>query len=77
MRQENPGRGDLIGPLDWLKKVPFAPAAASEGLGWVGLEATRFRAAPPSELKVNDCAGGCVPPCTAVNVMPLCERLIS
>ncbi|HEX4632929.1 MAG TPA: hypothetical protein VH163_03805, partial [Gemmatimonadales bacterium] len=39
-----------IGPLDWLKGIPFEPAAWSDGLGWVGLEATRFRAAPDSEL---------------------------
>jgi AraC family transcriptional regulator len=50
MQQANPERGDPIGPLDWLKKVPFKPAASSDGLGWVGLEATRFRAAPDSEL---------------------------
>jgi AraC family transcriptional regulator len=50
MRQEEPGRGQPIGPLDWLKRVPFAPAAASVRLGWVGLEATRFQGAPDSEL---------------------------
>jgi AraC family transcriptional regulator len=50
MRQEL-GHGEPIGPLDWLKKVPFQPAAASARLGWVGLEATRFRAAPASELE--------------------------
>jgi AraC family transcriptional regulator len=50
MRQEEPGRSEPIGPLDWLKRVPFEPAASSDGLGWVGLEATRFRAAPDSEL---------------------------
>jgi AraC family transcriptional regulator len=50
MRHEEPGHGGPIGPLDWLKRVPFRPAAASDGLGWVGLEATRFRAAPDSEL---------------------------
>jgi AraC family transcriptional regulator len=50
MRQEETGRGGAIGPLDWLKRVPFEPAASSDGLGWVGLEATRFRAAPGSEL---------------------------
>jgi AraC family transcriptional regulator len=48
--QEEPGGGGPIGPLDWLKRVPFRPAASSDGLGWVGLEATRFRAAPGSEL---------------------------
>src|SRR6516164_1886654 len=50
MRQEEPGRSEPIGPLDWLKRVPFEPAASSDGLGWVGLEATRFRASPDSEL---------------------------
>jgi AraC family transcriptional regulator len=50
MRQNEPGCGDPIGPLDWLKRVPFEAAASSDGLGWVGLEATRFRAAPDSEL---------------------------
>jgi AraC family transcriptional regulator len=41
---------DPIRPLDWLKAIPFEPAAWSDRLGWVGLEATRFRAAPDSEL---------------------------
>jgi AraC family transcriptional regulator len=49
-RQEQPAAGVPLGPLDWLKRVPFQPAAASVGLRWVGLEATRFRAAPDSEL---------------------------
>jgi AraC family transcriptional regulator len=43
-------RGDPIAPLDWLKAVPFEPAADSDRLGWVGLQAVRYRAAPPSEL---------------------------
>jgi AraC family transcriptional regulator len=50
MQQEQARRGAPIGPLDWLKRVPFKPAASSDGMGWVGLEATRFRAAPDSEL---------------------------
>jgi AraC family transcriptional regulator len=45
-----PGRGEPIGPLDWIKRVPFAPAASSDRLGWLGLVAARFRAAPASEL---------------------------
>jgi AraC family transcriptional regulator len=49
-REEALGRGDPIGPLDWCRIVPFAPAAASDRLGWVGLEAARFVAAPNSEL---------------------------
>jgi AraC family transcriptional regulator len=31
------------------KIIPFEPAAASDRLGWVGLEAARYRAAPASE----------------------------
>src|SRR5262245_19793381 len=50
MRQCEPGRGDPIGPLDWLKIVPTEPAAASDRLGWVGLEAARYCAATASEL---------------------------
>jgi AraC family transcriptional regulator len=50
MRQKAPGRGGPVGPLDWIKMIPFEPAASSDGLGWVGLEATRFRASPDSEL---------------------------
>src|SRR5262245_51296939 len=50
MQQEKLVRGCPIGPLHWLKRVPFEPAASSDGLGWVGLEATRFRGAPASEL---------------------------
>jgi AraC family transcriptional regulator len=50
MQQEQLAHSGAIGPLDWLKIVPFEPAAVSDGLGWVGLEATRFRAAPDSEL---------------------------
>jgi AraC family transcriptional regulator len=50
MRQEKAsGHGDLIGPDDWLKIIPFTPAAASARLDWVGLEAARYRAAPASE----------------------------
>jgi AraC family transcriptional regulator len=50
MRQEEPGRGGPLGPLDWRKLIPFAPCAASDRLGWVGLEAARYRAAPAVEL---------------------------
>jgi AraC family transcriptional regulator len=42
--------GDLIGPLDWLKRLPFEAAASSDRLGWVGLQAVRYYAAPASEL---------------------------
>jgi len=50
MRQHMPGRGEPIGPLDWLKHVPFEADAASSRLGWAGLAAVRYRAAPASEL---------------------------
>src|SRR5215468_9027601 len=44
MRQEEPERGDPIRPLDWRKVIPFQAVAASDCLGWVGLEAARYRA---------------------------------
>jgi AraC family transcriptional regulator len=51
MRQEGPGRGDPLGPLAVLRRVlPFEADAASDRLGWVGLEAARYRAAPAAEL---------------------------
>jgi AraC family transcriptional regulator len=51
MRQEKPGRGGPVEPLAALRKfVPFEAAASSDGLGWVGLEAARYREAPASEL---------------------------
>jgi AraC family transcriptional regulator len=45
MKQEEPP----IRPLDWLKVIPFQAVAASDRLGWVGLEAARFRASPAWE----------------------------
>jgi AraC family transcriptional regulator len=50
MRQEEPGRGDPLGPMDWRKILPFEAAAASHRLGWVGLEAAHCRAEPAFEL---------------------------
>src|SRR4051794_3308776 len=53
MRQEEPGLGGPLGPLATLRKsVPFEADAASDRLGWAGLEAARYRAAPASELNV-------------------------
>src|SRR5262245_52291879 len=49
MRQEERGRGGPIGPLDWRKVIPFQAVAASDGLGWEGLGAARFRASPAWE----------------------------
>jgi AraC family transcriptional regulator len=45
MKQEEPP----IRPLDWVKGIPFQPVAASDRLGWVGLEAARYRASPAWE----------------------------
>jgi AraC family transcriptional regulator len=48
-REEEAERGDPIGPLDWGRSLPYVPAAASDRLGWVGLEAARYRALPAAE----------------------------
>ena len=52
MRDEEPGRGDPLGPLDSLKILPHETAASSDQLGWVGLEAAHCRAAPAFELNL-------------------------
>jgi AraC family transcriptional regulator len=49
MRQEDPERSDPIRPVDWRKVIPFQAVAASDHLGWMALEAARFRAAPAWE----------------------------
>jgi AraC family transcriptional regulator len=55
MRQEEPERGGPLGPLALLRKIlPFEAAASSDRLGWVGLEAARYRAAPAAEFNVPD-----------------------
>jgi AraC family transcriptional regulator len=51
MQQEKPGLGGALGPIAALRKtIPFEPDAASDRLGWLGLEAARYCAAPASEL---------------------------
>jgi AraC family transcriptional regulator len=51
MHKEEPGPGPSVGLLAALREfVPFEASAASRGLGWVGLEAVRYRASPPSEI---------------------------
>src|SRR6516165_7496260 len=47
MVEEEPGRGDPIGPSGWFKIGPFAPAAVSDRRGWVGLEAAHCRGRHP------------------------------
>src|SRR5499433_2739435 len=48
-REDAAARGDPIGPLAWGQSLPYVPAAASDQLGWVGLEAARYRALPAAE----------------------------
>src|SRR5438105_3198114 len=50
MPQKEPGPGGPIGPLDWRKIIPFEASAASDRLGWVGLEAASYLDPPASEL---------------------------
>src|SRR5262249_15473413 len=52
MGKEGPGQGGPLAPLDWLRHLPHEPAASSDRLGWVGLEAARCRAAPAFELNL-------------------------
>ena len=49
MRQDEPGRGDPMGPLDWHKLLPLDAAPSSDRLGWVGLEAAHCRVGPAFE----------------------------
>jgi AraC family transcriptional regulator len=49
MQYEEPELGDSVGLLDWRKMIPFEPAASSTRLGWIGLEAARYKAPPASE----------------------------
>jgi AraC family transcriptional regulator len=49
MQHEEAGHVGALGPLDWLKVIPFQAVATSDRLGWVGLEAARYRASPAWE----------------------------
>src|SRR3954462_13800271 len=49
MPDDEPGRDDLIAPMDWFKRIPFDAVATSDRLGWGGVEAARYRASPASE----------------------------
>jgi AraC family transcriptional regulator len=52
IRQEEPRLVGPLGPLAVLREiVPFEADAASDQLGWVGLEAARYRWAPTAELE--------------------------
>ena len=55
IREEAAERGAPIGLLDWRRILPYEPAVASGRLGWVGLEAARFRALPAAVLHHPGC----------------------
>jgi hypothetical protein len=50
MQQGVPGLSGPLDPSDWRKLLPFEAAAASDRLGWVGLQAARYRRAPALEI---------------------------
>jgi AraC family transcriptional regulator len=50
MQQEEPGGGGPLAPFDLRKIAPIEEAAASDRLGWVGLEAARYCEAPAFEF---------------------------
>jgi hypothetical protein len=52
MQLNEPGPDNPLGPLEWLKTLPFEPAASSDRLGWVGLEAARYQVASAAELNL-------------------------
>jgi AraC family transcriptional regulator len=49
MRQHEPGLSGLLRPIELIKHFPGEPFATSDRLGWVGLEALRYRDQPPNE----------------------------
>ena len=49
MRQEQPGANGPLRPHVFRWQIPFEPSAESERLGWVGLEAFRYRRVPAFE----------------------------
>jgi AraC family transcriptional regulator len=50
MRREQPRASEPLRPHVFRNQVPFEPSAESERLGWVGLEAFRYRRLPAFEL---------------------------
>src|SRR5438270_5511871 len=51
MPEQEPAGGAPLGPIAALRRVvPFEATAASDRLGWAGLEAARYRVSPASEL---------------------------
>jgi AraC family transcriptional regulator len=52
MQLKEPGRGSPLGPRERARFVSFAPSAASDWPGTVGLLAARYRDAPATEVEV-------------------------
>jgi AraC family transcriptional regulator len=50
MRKGQPLASEPLRPDVFRKRIPFEPSAASDRLGWVGLEAFRYRRVPAFEL---------------------------
>ena len=50
MQQEEPGGGGPLAPLDFRKIAPIEAAAASDRLGWVGLDVAHYGEAPAFEF---------------------------
>jgi hypothetical protein len=50
LRQEKPGHGGALTPLALRKIGPIDAATASDRLGWVGLDASRYSEAPAFEF---------------------------
>jgi AraC family transcriptional regulator len=48
MQQQEPGPGDLLRPIELVRRFPGEPLAVSDGRGWAGLEALRYRYQPPN-----------------------------
>ena len=51
MQREPAESGPLLGPLEYHPLVPVEPTAASERLGWTGLEAAQFNAVAGTEFE--------------------------
>jgi AraC family transcriptional regulator len=52
MRHEESRLNGPLGPIELRQEVPFEPCAASDWLGWVGLEAAHYCQAPSSEINL-------------------------
>jgi AraC family transcriptional regulator len=53
MHSEQPELVGPLGPIELRKTIPFEACAASDLLGWVGLEAARYLEAPASEINLS------------------------